>query len=989
MFQKKEIKIFLNSMNSWFSNFLIEELRTDYLPKSKIQYSFMGTLDDSGRPLPYLFEPKITKIEIGYNYDQEIFDNDIYILNLNDSNLEEAEFIIRGLKTLKFFNRKMLIIISNIMTWANTPLKYYTEEEIEKYNLKDEEEIPETITEKIKNNNIIESEDNNIDITNSEIGEDNFENEIKEVINQPKIDYNKIKSTKNMKEQIKEIKEENEEENELNEESDKNNEKDISQIKSVEEQEINDNINTKRKDIKKIYYFKEEDYPKRIPNSLYYNFKIIETMALQIDNSNLKTYIVCPGFIYGCGEDFFFDYFKKSWLGGIDYFPIRGNGYNYIPTIHILDLIQVIKRIIDFIPHKQYIFAFDRTKEPFLKNILGAITKKIGGINIKPIKEYNIDEMEIINYSELKINLPMKTSSIINDEKRQMGESISEYNKRIFQWHCEGGIEANINLLINEFKLYRDIRPIRIIINGPPSGGKMTIAKILSEKYKLSIFNLKNICEWAENLGENDPLGKEMKQKKEEIEENIKKALEEFEHRKNKRKSDPPLDTNSFRKFSPDFIKQLVRERISRDECLFKGYILVNYPKNYRECINLFSVDPPKEIKNEENNENKENKEIKENKDSKEHKDNKHNKDKKEEEKEINEELEEKREIIKDLLPDNVIIINNYTEESLKGKLQKNVEYNEKQQEIDARFNRRLEKYKKDNESQEPGQKKILEDFYKENNVNIYYIDESKYMENKELSEKELIDNLQNNGLVDNYSKLFDEEDEIVYLKPIIKEETEIDMNQNIINLDEEENIQNNNNIVPGEDKNQQNNNNEENKENKKNIEIIKEDESEESMVRIQKNAKKKNEHNISKLKLKRVKEKKNLEKEKKEKNSKESIEKEKENNGNSPTPKRNSIDDKDLIKNRVEKTIEEQLNELKEREQKLLEKKSEVLRRYLSENIMPLLAKGVLYVCHNLPDDPVEALANYLLENSFDLQKDLDNRPIGELEKIMQETEH
>ena len=54
----------------------------------------------------------------------------------------------------------------------------------------------------------------------------------------------------------------------------------------------------------------------------------------------------------------------------------------------------------------------------------------------------------------------------------------------------------------------------------------------------------------------------------------------------------------------------------------------------------------------------------------------------------------------------------------------------------------------------------------------------------------------------------------------------------------------------------------------------------------------------------------------------------------------------------------------------------------------MPLLAKGVLYVCHNLPDDPVEALANFLLENSFDLQRSMD-RPIGELEKIMQDTEH
>ena len=52
----------------------------------------------------------------------------------------------------------------------------------------------------------------------------------------------------------------------------------------------------------------------------------------------------------------------------------------------------------------------------------------------------------------------------------------------------------------------------------------------------------------------------------------------------------------------------------------------------------------------------------------------------------------------------------------------------------------------------------------------------------------------------------------------------------------------------------------------------------------------------------------------------------------------------------------------------------------------MPLLAKGVLYVCHNLPDDPVEALANFLLDNSFDLQK---GQPMGELEKIMQETDH
>ena len=53
---------------------------------------------------------------------------------------------------------------------------------------------------------------------------------------------------------------------------------------------------------------------------------------------------------------------------------------------------------------------------------------------------------------------------------------------------------------------------------------------------------------------------------------------------------------------------------------------------------------------------------------------------------------------------------------------------------------------------------------------------------------------------------------------------------------------------------------------------------------------------------------------------------------------------------------IKSRLNELKEKEKILLEKKSEVMRRYLNEKIMPLLAKGILNICENIPEDPVEA---------------------------------
>ena len=137
----KERRIFLGNMNSWFSNFIIEEFRTDYIQNPKTNHIFMGTLNTSNNPLPRLFEAKEIEIEIGYNYNQEVFNNDVLIYNLDDSNLSEVEFVIKGLKNLKFENEKMLILISNIMTWANTPLKIKTEEEINSEGFNEEEFI--------------------------------------------------------------------------------------------------------------------------------------------------------------------------------------------------------------------------------------------------------------------------------------------------------------------------------------------------------------------------------------------------------------------------------------------------------------------------------------------------------------------------------------------------------------------------------------------------------------------------------------------------------------------------------------------------------------------------------------------------------------------------------------------------------------------------------------------------------------------------------
>lgn len=122
--QPKERFVFLNNMNSWFSNFVIESLRTEAISDPKITKNiFMGTKDTSENKLPYLFEPKVIKIDYNFHYEHEIFSNDVFIYNLQDSDYNEIEYIIKGLKTLKHSTEKVLIIVSSIMTWARSAPK--------------------------------------------------------------------------------------------------------------------------------------------------------------------------------------------------------------------------------------------------------------------------------------------------------------------------------------------------------------------------------------------------------------------------------------------------------------------------------------------------------------------------------------------------------------------------------------------------------------------------------------------------------------------------------------------------------------------------------------------------------------------------------------------------------------------------------------------------------------------------------------------------
>ena len=131
-----------------------------------------------------------------------------------------------------------------------------------------------------------------------------------------------------------------------------------------------------------------------------------------------------------------------------------------------------------------------------------------------------------------------------------------------------------------------------------------------------------------------------------ENEEKVAVAQEEYDKRKNKKKSDPPFDPTPYRKFDSEFIGKLLKEKIRGGECAGKGYVLDNYPKTYQDCLNVFAIAHKKRIKKENPEENgKENNE----------------------EDEYIETIE--YEIIKDLLPDSVIMIKNYKQINAKSRI--------------------------------------------------------------------------------------------------------------------------------------------------------------------------------------------------------------------------------------------------------------------------------------------------------------------------------
>ncbi|VDP72543.1 unnamed protein product [Echinostoma caproni] len=256
-----------------------------------------------------------------------------------------------------------------------------------------------------------------------------------------------------------------------------------------------------------------------------------------------------------------------------------GDGQNVVPTIHVYDLASIAQTVMELRPTKHYILAKDESQNT-LHEIVKAISKGMSTGKTKSItrdESFLSEDVTQSHIDQLLINLRMDANFI-----REQGN---------FRWHCENGLAEDISKVLREFKLARQLIPIRLCILGPPVSGKSTLAKRLCEHYKLHHIHIKGVIEEA--IAQ---LKKRVEAENEEIESpgrgnatavdeeedvgsaNAAELLETIQQN---------LEDNNGR-LDLDLVTDT--RQLNSKPCQNQGYVIDGYPKAKKQASALFSL---------------------------------------------------------------------------------------------------------------------------------------------------------------------------------------------------------------------------------------------------------------------------------------------------------------------------------------------------------------------------------------------------------------
>ena len=406
--------------------------------------------------------------------------------------------------------------------------------------------------------------------------------------------------------------------------------------------------------------FREKDYKQRVPIEFYKRFKEYEDYLLDLKFENLNIYILCAGIPYGGCETTFNYFFKSAWLQNPIELPYYNEGNNLVPTIHIKDLARMVKRIADNKAEFPYIFAFDRTKDTSLKNIISSISKNIGSgktvsipydkdlIRNIPLKEedFFIDKLK---YEKNKLVMNITKHELTWTRFLGIDAMLkkSKYLGEDYEWYCKEGIPANCQKLLKEFCSYRYLRPLKIILNCKNEKYRKLFAEKISKFYNIPIINFELMIEQLnQNISENEE-EKYMNEKFYKLKERL-DFLESHPDFKN--------EANELLYDKNEILYECLKYLLKSNAAVNRGYVLEGIPVTKDEINSIYyykkeiktnpedEEKPPEEEEQEDEEEEKKDDEKEEKKDDEENKEDEDKKEGDEEEEKKDEDDENKDE---------------------------------------------------------------------------------------------------------------------------------------------------------------------------------------------------------------------------------------------------------------------------------------------------------------------------------------------------------
>jgi adenylate kinase len=203
---------------------------------------------------------------------------------------------------------------------------------------------------------------------------------------------------------------------------------------------------------------KEENYTKRKPAASSSELKTLESQTMALARENLQTFVVSPGLLYGAGENILHALFRQGWLceGSLPIVHSTRGGSNILPMIHVADMARVVASIIESPPDTKYIVAVDKARST-LREVVTKISTGIGNGKTIDLTREETQELMLSDPDIGALNM-----HVYFDAETTTSSTIG------IEWVCEEGFIVNAENVINEFKKARDLRPVRLVLNGPP-----------------------------------------------------------------------------------------------------------------------------------------------------------------------------------------------------------------------------------------------------------------------------------------------------------------------------------------------------------------------------------------------------------------------------------------------------------------------------------------------------------------------------------------